>query len=195
MIFISFFCLNAQTIKNYGVKFGIAASNPIWEVGSRSMSGVHTKYGIDFGIFADWSLSNKLFITSELHFVQKGLKAEFGNADSISNSDYPSISYLSIPITLKYTLNDYEVEPYILIGPRIDFAISKKETDWSTYVYKNTKDVDFGMNIGVGVQTKALFGFGTGLEVRYCPSFIKVDSSIQGDIKNRTYEINLFIYR
>jgi opacity protein-like surface antigen len=195
VIFISSFYLNAQTIKNYGVKFGIAASNPMWEVGSRSMSGVQTKYGIDFGIFADWALSNKLFITSELHFVQKGLKAEFGNADSISNSDYPSISYLSIPIALKYTLNDYEVEPYILIGPRIDFAISKKETNWSTYVYKNTKDVDFGMNIGVGVQTKALLGIGTGLEVRYCPSFTKVDSSIQGDIKNRTYEINLFIYR
>jgi hypothetical protein len=195
MIFISSLCLNAQTIKNYGLKFGIAASNPMWEVGSRSMSGVQTKYGIDFGIFADWSLSNKLFITSELQFVQKGLKAEFGNADSISNSDYPSISYLSIPITLKYTLNDYEVEPYILIGPRIDFAISKKETNWSTYVYKNTKDIDFGMNIGVGLQTKALLGIGTGLEVRYCPSFVKVDSSIQGEIKNRTYEINLFIYR
>jgi len=195
MIIISSFCLNAQSIKNYGVKFGIAASNPMWEVGSRTMSGVQTKYGIDFGIYADWSLSNKLFITSELHFVQKGLKAEFGNADSISNSDYPSISYLSIPITLKYTLNDYEVIPYVLIGPRIDFAISKKETDWSNYVYKNTKDVDFGMNIGVGLQTKALFGFGTGLEIRYCPSFNKVDSSIQGDIKNRTYEINLFIYR
>jgi hypothetical protein len=189
------FNLNAQTLVNYGLKFGVAASNPIWKVESTSISGIKTLYGADIGLFADWSLSKYFFITSELHYVQKGLKTQFDGERPISDSERPTINYLSIPITIKYVFLDSYIEPYVLGGPRVDFAISKYDHNWSRFVYKNTKDIDFGINVGLGIQTKSLIGIGTGIELRYCPSLINVDSSIMGNITNRSYEINLFVYR
>ena len=200
ILFVSFlistlFNLNAQTLTRYGLKVGIAASNPIWKVESTSVKGITTMYGADIGIFADWALSEKAYITSGLHFIQKGLKTQFEGEKQIPNSERPSINYLSIPITLKYVMLNSEIAPYILGGPRIDFAISKNNQNWNRFVYKNTKSVDFGINLGVGIQTKLLFGIGSGIELRYSPSFFNVDSSVWGNITNRSFEINLIFFR
>jgi len=189
------FSLNAQTLTRYGLKFGIAASKPIWKVESTSINGIREMYGADIGIFADWALSKKMYISSELHFIQKGLKTQFPGEKQIPNSERPNINYLSIPITLKYILIDSDIEPYILGGPRIDFAISKNNLNWSRFFYQHTKSVDFGIDLGVGIQTKLLFGIGSGIELRYSPSFFNVDSSVFGNITNRSFEINLFFFR
>lgn len=201
---LSFFTIsvNSQTITNYGLKFGTVASNPIWKVGSHSYDGVETRMGMDVGIFLNWGLGDNLSLLTEMHYTQKGLR--FYQPVVNSNNDVvetyvesinPNVNYLSFPIFIKYDLLSSEVTPYIIGGLRIDFVLSKSEIENPRWLYSNVSNYDFGGSVGLGVQTKSLLGIGTGLEIKYSPSFIKVDSSPMADITNRSLEINLVIYR
>ena len=204
VIFFFAISINSQTITSYGLKLGSEASNPIWKVGSQSFDGVETKLGIDVGLFIEWGLTTDASFLTEMHYIQKGLRFYqpavqfYANTTDFSvtlNSITPIVNYLSFPLLIKYDLIHSDVVPYIICGLRVDFALSKNEIQEARWLYKDVNKVDLGGCIGVGFQTKALLGFGTGLELKYSPSFTKVSSSLEGDITNRSFEINLILYR
>jgi hypothetical protein len=202
VIFFFAVSINSQTITNYGLKLGAVASNPIWEVGSQSYDGVETRMGMDVGLFLNWSLTNNLSLLTEMHYIQKGLRFYQSVVNSSGNgvetyveSINPNVNYLSFPIFIKYDLLTSEVIPYIIGGLRVDFMISKSEANNPRWLYSNVNNMDFGGSIGLGFQTKSLLGIGTGLEIKYSPSFIKVDSSPMADITNRSFEINIILYK
>ena len=195
------FNLNAQTLLTYGLKLGTSASNPVWKIGSHSYDGVETKMGMDIGFFLDWSLTDKISMLTEIHYIQKGLRfyQPVINYDSYGFSVYvesikPNVNYLSFPINIKYNMLSSEVIPYIIGGLRIDFMLSKSETNNPRWLYNNVRHIDFGGDIGLGFQTKSFLGIGTGLEVKYSPSFIKVSSTSMAEITNRSFEINFVLY-
>lgn len=194
--------INSQTLTNYGLKMGTVASNPIWKVGSQSYDGVETRMGIDVGLFLNWSLTNNLSLLTEMHYIQKGLRfyqtvinSSGNGVETYVESINPNLNYLSFPILIKYDLLNSEVVPYFIGGLRVDFMLSKSEVNNPRWLYSNVNNMDFGGSIGLGFQTKSLLGIGTGLEIKYSPSFIKVDSSPMADITNRSFEINIIVYR
>ncbi|MCL5030390.1 MAG: hypothetical protein M1480_15370 [Bacteroidetes bacterium] len=121
---LSFFLstnINALTLINYCNKFKTFASTPIWKVGSQSFEVVETRTGIDAGLFLNWSLTNKIFLLTEIHYIQKGLRfnepvvssPQSGNGvDAYVESINPNIKYLSFPVNIKYDLISSEVVPY-----------------------------------------------------------------------------------
>lgn len=198
--------VNSQTLTSYGLKLGAVASNPIWKVGSQSYDDVETRMGMDAGIFLNWSLVNNLSLLTEMHYVQKGLRVYEPIVNILPNDNgvkveshvvsvNPHVNYLSFPIFIKYDLLKSEVIPYLICGLRVDFVLSKGKSELPRWLYSNVNNMDFGGSIGVGFQTKSLLGIGTGLEIRYSPSFVKVDSSLEGEITNRSFEINFILYR
>lgn len=158
---------------------------------------------MDVGVFLNWSLTNNLSLLTEMHYIQKGLRIyqpvfDFHNADGVGihlESVNPNVNYLSFPIFIKYDLLTSEVIPYVICGLRVDFMLSKSKVNNPRWLYSNVSNMDFGGSIGLGFQTKSLLGIGTGLEIKYSPSFIKVDSSPMTDITNRSFEINIILYK
>jgi hypothetical protein len=196
------FGVSSQTLNNYGIKLGVAASNPIWKVGSQSYEGAESRMGMNVGLFLNWGLTNNLSLLTEMHYIQKGLRfyqpvvnTSGGVVEAYVEATNPNVNYISFPIFIKYDLITSEVTPYIIGGLRVDFMISKSEINNPRWLYSNVNNYDIGGSMGLGVQTKSLLGIGTGLEIRYSPSFIKVDSSPMADITNRSFEINIVIYR
>ena len=196
--------VNPQTLTSYGLKMGAVASNPIWKVGSQSSNESEMKTGMDLGFFLNWNLTNNISLLTEVHYVQKGLRyyipivenSQNGNGVSVYvQSVNPSVNYLSFPLFIKYDLLTSEVIPYLIGGMRVDFVLSTSEINNPRWLYNNVNKIDFGGSIGFGFQTKSLLGIGTGLEIKYSPSFIKVASSPMADITNRSFEINIILYK
>ena len=203
LLFLISLNLNAQILTNYGLKFGTVASNPVWKVDSQSYDGAESKMGMNVGLFLEWGLTNNISMLTEMHYIQKGLKFyepivendQINNGFSVSvQSVNPNVNYLSFPVFIKYDLLSSEVIPYLIGGMRIDFALSTNNIKNPRWLYENVNNIDFGGDLGLGFQTKSLLGIGTGLEIKYSQSFIKVASSQMADITNRSFEINFILF-
>jgi hypothetical protein len=209
LVFVIFFfavSINSQTITNYGLKLGAVESNPIWKFGTQSFNNVETRLGMDVGIFIDFSLTSKVSLLTEFHYMQKGSRfylAEPNPDNPLPGNGYDALlyemnlntNYLSIPILIKYNLLNSEAVPYLLGGFRIDFLVSKNKDFESYFTRVNLNNVDFGGTIGIGFQTKSIIGIGTGIEIKYSPNFTKVVSSdYWANVTNRSFEISFIIY-
>ncbi len=192
--------INSQTLTNYGFKLGAVASNPIWNHSSKQTA---IKTGMDLGFFLNWNLTTNISLLTEVHYVQKGLRFYVPIFENVQNNNGvsvyvqsvdPNVNYLSFPVLIKYDLLKSEVIPYLIGGMRVDFVLSTNEINNPRWLYNNVNNIDFGGSIGFGFQTKSLLGIGTGLEIKYSPSFIKVASSPMAEITNRSYEISFILY-
>jgi len=202
LLFLTF-STSAQSLIGYGVKFGAAVSDPIWTFENDSPHSSEIEIGADVGFFLNWSLTNRFSLLTEMHFIQKGIKynitktnlSESGMIASITKvTIHPNVNYLSVPIYLKYDLVSSEVNPYLIAGLRVDFDLSENNSNEYPNLYLHKNNVDFGGSIGLGLQTKSILGIGTGIELKYSPSFVKYYSPLLTDIKNRTYEFSFILY-
>lgn len=154
-----------------------------------------TKLGIAAGLFVGIPVGS-VVIQPEVWYVQKGAKVT--ESGSISGMDWEAtatakVDYVEIPLLLKFPFGTTDAKPYLMAGPALGILTSAKVTTKVTVdgdsdsetidINDITKDTDFGLVLGVGVDIKRFI-----LEARYELGLSSVadtgDSDVEVDVKN-----------
>jgi len=145
--------------------FTIQSTNAQWRVGLlggvnfadlKTETGVKSRTLIGFGGTVEYSIIDQFSLLATPMYIQRG-----GIKEQIEDQPELKIkgSYISIPIFLKYSLPFWEViKPFLYTGPsmgyRLNFNMEGEIAGLGfTADLKNvTKDFDFGLGFGAGVE-------------------------------------------
>ena len=155
VIVFSFIGLNisvfSQDIK-VGIKGGFTKTSSNWSIKSgETIFDFENDIGNDFWIFAEPILKKYYGLTSEIGFFQQNSKRiyTYENLTSITPYDF---KYLSFDMQFKGKIPIGDIEPYLLIGPKIDLLLnSNKEleevSDVNKYIYgiRNTIGLSYAI--------------------------------------------------
>ncbi len=137
--------------------------------------------GINLGITAEFKIAKPLAIETGLIFSTKGFKlaqdySEMGETYKL-NLKY-NLYYIDVPLNLKGSFNIGKVKVYGTAGPYLGIGLigsgkyeetynGKTESDKDIFDLENEgiKRLDYGLNVGMGVEIKAIqigvnYGYG-----------------------------------
>jgi len=199
---IVFFCVcEAQLIKSFGFKTGLAAESQKWEFSTLTNLAIDTKIrpGLDVGIFLEWLDVPYISVLTELHYIQKGAECTSNvmlttpsRPDGIGYSFTPRLDYLSIPLLMKLRYDLPILSLYLLAGPRIDIFLSKHGDEWPLISEVYQKE-NLGGSFGIGFETFSLVPFTIGIEFRYSPNFQNSYSANYLKVYNQSMEFLLVV--
>ena len=145
------------------------------------LSDPATRTSLHLGGMAEISINEMFSIQPELLYSAQGAK------DKSDDDEVFKLSYLSLPIMVKY----YVMEGLsIEAGPQIGFLLSAEvEDDGETYDLKDdTKGLDFGFSIGAGYKLESGLNFGLRY---YLGSDVNDISEDSDQFKNRVFQISV----
>jgi hypothetical protein len=167
---------SAQIFRSYGIKLGVSSSNlnfGIYEPGlTRRIPG--------FGaaVYAEWFNTTFFTVITQLELTQHGSiidiysTEDFGSRRIGLEGDYNRLHYLSAPILAKCTFTKMTVNPYLLIGPRIDYLLwYATDSRFLDDTYRRFKRVLLGGSAGIGCDSGTLLPITLVAEVRYNADF------------------------
>lgn len=164
----------------FGVKGGLNLANIFEKDNDGTYSKDYkSKTGFHLGATAEFAISEKFAIEPGLLFSSKGFKVE---GDGITYT--ANLNYLEIPINAIYKIDLGSAKVLINAGPYLGFAMSGKYKASEAIFGENEdskeqkieigsdkekddiKAIDFGLNIGAGVEIKGItigLQYGLGL--------------------------------
>lgn len=155
----TFFQSHGQFISSFGINSGFSNSYLIWEqqaydqptreITTDNLVSVNISAYIEFYKKKHWSLQ------FAVGYLEKGEGDPLNNAMNSTN-----LSFISTSITANGNLNLGRFEPFIELGPRLDFRISGDEFLDGLYEqsqYSELREADYpniyyGLNGGVGAK-------------------------------------------
>jgi hypothetical protein len=204
LLLIFVFTADGQIIKRYGLKFGLSSATQNWEINGDKNEGVRNQTGIDVGGFIDFFHASFVGVYTELHYIQKGMKENIP-VTSFEYHNNVKLHYLSLSILPRLKFGLIKFDCSIFLGPRLDFLLAHKievtgeGPEKSTYAdryaffVKKFRIPEAGITAGLGIQTRRLFGFLTGLEFRYSPNIQQAYSNSLWKISNSSFEFLIII--
>jgi hypothetical protein len=143
--------------------------------------------GIDLCGYIDWPLSSVVSISSELHYIQKGIQEWWGVSEVGPYISLPTYTdFISVPILVKVRLTESPVSAYLLAGPRIGTPLFGHGYGWGN----DYANFDYGATFGVGVELSSLDAVTPGFEIRFSPSFNDSYTSMYyGNMRNNSIEL------
>lgn len=174
---------SAQSKFDLGLKGGAAFST--WAYSSLDRLDLKSRQSLSIGIVGELIDYYSFNILTELNYIGKGPSVIIRNLQD--KEYYAKLDYLSLPILFKYKPLNYQVNPYLIAGPRIDYLLS---SDGNEFIKFNRYDL--GLVIGFGLQLYSVFG----IEYRYNASITKTYFSTHEKIRNKSMEIliNIKLY-
>lgn len=189
---ISLFALNI-TAQHRPLTFGIKAGTNLSNLGGDGMDGSDAKFGYNFGITVDYSITDNFFLASGIEFTNKGAKSEL--SESLSSGDLvydfklkqtATANYLQLPIHAGYKFNiskaiklNFHAGPYFafgiagktktkLSGNDLGKALVMDEAgeynpEIDTFSDDALKRFDLGLGLGAGIEYEA-FNVGLGYD-------------------------------
>jgi opacity protein-like surface antigen len=147
---------------NLSAQGGIKGGFNLSKFYSVDPSGLDQKYlaGFQIGVFKGFNITPTIQIQPELFFIQKGSKVSY-TFDSVEVTAKTKISYIEIPLLLKFNLRaGARVNPYVIAGPYVAFRTTAKEiaeaggVKEETDIKDDVKSTDFGLIGGLGLEFK-----------------------------------------
>jgi len=191
---------SGQIIRAFGVKGGPLLASQTWDYAAPASDlETESRWGIDAGLFIEWLRIPVLSVSSEVHYVQKGMEVRFlltseqypeGRGEYLTRS--PRIDYLSALFLAKARLMEEGISPYVLAGPRLDFLLQTKGEGFEI-VLDRFRETDIGVTLGAGVEVRSFDGVALGVEFRYSPSFRDGYSSSLLSVRNSSVEFLLVV--
>lgn len=164
-----------------GIKFGIKGG-----VNFATLTGdtedVKSRTAFHFGAVVEIPVSDMFSVQPELLYSGQGAKDD-------SSDDELKLDYLNIPVMAKF----YVAEGFSLeVGPQVGFLLSaKEEFDGESEDIKDfVKEIDFGVNFGVGYAMETGLNFGA----RYNLGLSDINDygeSFNDSIKNGVFQISI----
>jgi len=189
----------AQLIRSYGLKLGVAAASQNWQY--TSFTGPlypSTRWGLDVGAFVEWLDIPVFSISSELHYVQKGFRVQIaypgpdiGNPpfNVLAETVSPREDYLSILLLAKARLAVGSSSLYAIAGPRVDSYLATREADGFDDVLKQFRSNELGVTVGLGCEATQLGPITLGAEIRYSPTLQDSYTTNSLALRNNSFEL------
>jgi hypothetical protein len=186
---------NAQLIKSYGFK--VAYTSADQKFNYTNLTNIETKrrVGFNVAIYAEWLNTPFISLVTQCEYAQRGMGMEFNrtaNSPDIIGTfiDYNRVDYLSIPIFVKLSLPVEPINPYLLLGPRIDFLLGYK-SDESAFnaVYDGFSKTMTGASFAVGVDLNTLLPLAILIEARYNVDFKDSYSTQYLTVRNNSFDL------
>lgn len=192
----------SQFLKDYGVKVGGTISHQNWDYSPISpVSGFDpdNKFGFNIGVFLEFLETKNLRLVTEFNYIQKGIQQEIGTT-STESPDFIGtilwkmrIDYLNLSIMAKPKLDLGVLSPYLLVGSRLDYEISKSlEYDDESF-YDDFEKSRFGLKIGLGSELK-LFELKLLAEFIYDLDFKELYKNENVKVTSNSFDFRLGIY-
>jgi hypothetical protein len=193
-------------IRQWGIKVGYLSSDQAQLSNQFDTDLFYQRSGYSLGIFTEISIWKNFYFLGDLSYTQKGSKYQiFGTRripeepgfEVIEYNFDNKLEYISSLLAVGYKIRLEFLNPYFLIGPRIDYLINgkhilneprplEKRTD-------NLEKIIFGLSMGAGVEFSQWFPFNILLEFVYSPDFSNSYADGSTEIRNSSYEINIRI--
>lgn len=137
----------AKFVRGVGLKFGATFTSQEWNYSVFSAENYNpdSRTGLNAGVFAEFLDVPLLSIVTELNYVQKGVEA---------TTDIPIINlnarldYINITALAKLRFDLGLVKPYVVLGPKVDFEISRNDFLDEVDLKKNR----LGLKVGAGAE-------------------------------------------
>lgn len=194
--------VHAQPLSEWGFKAGITISNQKWDFSSPGIDrDLDTYVGLNLAIFGRITKLNFLSIVGEFSYVQKGTTEEITPAfvDTASHGYIEldpirfrnRFDYVSLSLYGKIGHSFWRFEPYIFIGPRIDFLVKARSETIPKSIYKNFDNPNLDISLGLGTEINTNLPFKTLIEFQYDPGVTNSYKSACLSIKEYSYEIKV----
>lgn len=184
----------AQLKRTYGFKIGAVGANESWTGVAGFDWKTDTRWGFTAAVYAEVPLWKFLSAQGEIQYTQKGMSFSIpvttASQPDGSGQYYtisPRIDYISVPLLAKLLIPLTTVTPYVLVGPRFDFLLSRYP-DGLDQVVNNFDKMDYGLTLGAGVELNSLFPFGLLAEFRYNPNAYDSYQSGSQSVSNRSMD-------
>lgn len=145
------FVLGTTAFANNNMTLGVQLGGVLGNLSTDSGAAYTSKFGIMGGLSLDWQLSDSLYLTPELMYVQKGAKVTVLSIEASAK-----YSYIEVPVLLKAKFDaSPEFKPYVMAGPSLGILMSASSTVGTaaaTDIKSATNSTDFGLNIGGGFE-------------------------------------------
>lgn len=175
----------AQSLRNMGIKFGGALATQKWSVTTGTAPQTAYHFGPAAGIFLEGADIYGLTTLGELWYVKKGF------TNTVTQTS-PALTYISIPVMLKYRYEDGGIEYYALAGPRIDllFQVDPQGVSLVKTTMKQWTS-DAGLTAGLGVEWSHDYVMHAIAELRFSPSFVDARGTNGTLVRNNSFEFVL----
>lgn len=163
---------NAQM--RFGIKTGLNFSNASAKFGGEKIDDIKMRFGGQFGVLAQFELTENLALQPEVMYSTMGYKVEEEGAATKTK-----LNYLQIPVNVMYKFGSGSAKPYITVGPYIGYALNGKyETEplddlldeynfKQLYVEPEKADIKFGDEFGEMKRLDFGVGIGAGVELEH----------------------------
>lgn len=152
--------LLAQRNPYFGASLGISVSNQQWETSEDvQVTYLQPRLGAYIGVNMEFYDEDILSLLTEMAFIQKGTRLEWQVTDpsvpaynlGVIKEQY-NLSYLHWWVAIKLKADWEQMQPYVLLGPRIDLQLSEVKAFPNSSV--NHVSAIFGGVAGMGFQYK-----------------------------------------
>jgi len=165
-----------QIVKGFGLKAGAVSSNQNWEYAFTPSLDTDDRLGFTGGVFVEGLSTTFFSVVAEVQITQKGM----GWTIPITTQTQPDgtgrfitmrtrVSYVAVPLLVRLKLPTEVLEPYILVGPRIDLLLSNGGDGFEIVLDKFRK-TELNATLGVGIEAPFILPVALLLEFRYNPS-------------------------
>lgn len=208
IIILFLFVLPSQSFSNpfdeWGFKAGISISNQNMKYKTVQIDRDFDNYiGLNIDAFVN-ILDYKIFdLITQLSYSQKGCIESIISTyvDPITHNYIDGethyfknkTDYISYFILGKLKSNLKVLNPYLILGPRIDFLINTKSETIPHIIYDDLKKYNLGLTIGVGTEFNLLIPYKMLIELQYSPDLEKIYDTQFLYIEKISYEMKLGI--
>lgn len=188
---------HAQLVRGYGLKLGVTAANQSWHFADTPELLTDNRWGFTASGFLEFLDLPFLSAVVEVQYARKGMSESIpittesqpeGTGQFITKR--PRVDYLSIPFLAKVRFSTPVITPYLIAGPRLDFAVSKNGDGYDVVIDK-FESSEFGVTLGVGVEISSLLPISVLAEFRYNSSLKDSFNNNFLTVRNRSLDFLL----
>lgn len=176
IVWAGLLALHGQFPSSFGAKVGISGADQTYMLTPIDYKlDTEAVVGPTFSLFMEAFRGNHFSLQTDLSYFLKGSKSntqsvtvDHKNNDQIivneGDMSTSTFMYLSIAPMARYRMGQGSLQPYFLLGPRVDFLL-KYDTD-SEYPLDDQNSVIPGLTIGAGLEYR-LNNLGLFAELQY----------------------------
>jgi len=163
VLFVLFMAISAGAQQRIGFVGGVNLAKLTYEdeIGGHVDFSNRTVFGL--GAVLDLSLGNNTALRLEPMYLQKGANTNNPFDPQVDPEEdifdvQSKLSYLEVPVFLKFTLETSTVQPYVMSGPTLGLILSSKlevrafGASFKADLLDITKTIDFGLGFGAGLS-------------------------------------------
>lgn len=190
---------SSQENITYGITFAITSAHQYFEYRTFSNLDMKRRTGLNAGVFIENVINSYYSIRAQMEYSQRGMGIELIRTSINSPEgtgtfiDYHRVDYVSLPVLFKFSYSENAVQPFIIIGPRIDYLIGYSSVGFQP-IYDKFKKIVIGSSIGLGIESISFLPIDLTMSLRYNFDHTDAYNTELLKVRNNAYDLWLGVF-